>query len=141
MEGNRKAAQTYLNKVLHPLDQGTFAVSSKSTLNEFLDDWLDNAAKQRLSELTYGDYKYALDRYVRPALGLKKLSSIQPLDIQELYTNMREQGLSPRTVQITHNILSSALKQAVKWRVLQHNPAQFVDRPKQVRKEMAALSP
>jgi len=35
----------------------------------------------------------------------------------------------------------AALKQAVKWRMLPQNPAQFVDLPKVFRKEMKALSP
>jgi integrase len=120
---------------------GTFVAPTPKTLDEYLDDWLKNAAKQKGSERTYGDYVYNLKQYVRPKLGLRKLSSISPLHLQELYTELRERKVSPRTVHIVHNILNSAFKQAVKWRVLQHNPAQYVDKPKQVRKEMASLSP
>ena len=38
-----------------------------------------------------------------------------------------------------HNVLSSALKQAVKWRLVTQNPAAFVDLPRQQRKEMHTL--
>jgi integrase len=141
INGNKKDAQNYLNRTLTEMSQGSFVAPTPKTLNEYLDDWLKNAASQKLSERTYGDYVYNLKQYVRAKLGLKKLSSISPLDLQELYTELRARKLSPRTVQIVHNILNSAFKQAVKWRVLQQNPAQYVDRPKQVRKEMAALSP
>ena len=49
-------------------------------------------------------------------------------------------GLEPRTVINTHRVLSGALKQAVKWRMLTQNVCQYVDLPKQQKKEMQALS-
>ena len=54
---------------------------------------------------------------------------------------MRESGLGPRTIQIVHNILNRAFNQAVKWRVMVSNPAQFADKPKQERREMQSLAP
>lgn len=37
-------------------------------------------------------------------------------------------------------ILASALKQAVKWQILHHNPASMIDLPKSQRKEISVLS-
>lgn len=54
---------------------------------------------------------------------------------------MLERGLTARTIRYTHTILSSALKQAVYWQMLNRNPAESVLLPKQERKEMYALSP
>lgn len=50
-------------------------------------------------------------------------------------------GLSSRTVRYTHAVLSSAFKQAVKWRMLPHNPAELAELPRHERREMQALSP
>jgi integrase len=138
--GTQTEAERYRRKLLHEQDTGAFVAPSPMTIDEYLNQWLENAAKQRWSEGTFDRYTYLLNQYVRPAVGMKKLSKLQPLDIQSLYTQMHEKGLSPRTIQIAHNILNSALKQAVKWRMLSINPAQNVDKPKQVRKEMQALS-
>ena len=52
-----------------------------------------------------------------------------------------EKELSARTVRMTHAVLSSAMKQAVRWHMLQRNPCEFVDLPRMARKEMQALSP
>ena len=82
-----------------------------------------------------------MERYVRPILGLRQLATIKPLDLQKLYSAMLEQGLTPRTVRYTHTILSSALKQAIRWQMLNTNPADSVSVPQQQRKEMAALTP
>jgi integrase len=53
---------------------------------------------------------------------------------------MQERELSARTVRGVHVVLSSALKQAVRWRMLLLNPAQSVELPKRTRREMKALS-
>jgi integrase len=63
------------------------------------------------------------------------------MEIQDLYTGMLEAGLSARTVRYTHAVLSSALKQAVKWRMLSQNPASYVDLPRLKKTEMKAFSP
>jgi integrase len=111
------------------------------TLDVYLDKWLSSAARPRLREQTFNGYSELLVRYVRPALGSKKLSDVRPLDIQTLYTKMQEQGLSARSVRYTHAVLSSALKQAVKWLMLAQNPASLVELPRATRKEMKSLSP
>jgi integrase len=62
--------------------------------------------------------------------------------IQKVYGDMLgEKELSPRTVRMTHAVLSSAMKQAVRWHILPRNPCEFVDLPRMARKEMQALSP
>ncbi len=49
--------------------------------------------------------------------------------------------MSARTVRGTHVVLSSALKQAVRWHMLTTNPAQNVELPKRTRREMKTLLP
>ena len=80
-------------------------------------------------------------RYVREPLGAIKLADLRPIDIQRVYQSMQVRDLSPRVVRYTHAVLSSALKQAVKWDMLHRNPASAVDLPRMVRKEMKAMSP
>jgi len=140
---NKSHARELVKDLLRKVDEsdGAFIEGEKLSLNDYLDKWLQAAAKPRLAERTFLDYKDLLIRYVRPALGNKKLSKVQPLDIQRLYSEMQERGLSPRVVRYTHAVLSSSLKQAVKWGLLMRNPASMVDLPKQSRKEMQALSP
>ena len=140
IRGNRKDAQKYLNGVLREIDLGTFIEPSTMTLDEYLDQWLVTA-KMRVREETYFGYEASLRRYVRPALGSKKIGELNPLELQALYTEMLGKGLSARTVRYTHTILSSALKQAVKWGLLVRNPASLVELPRQSRKEMLCLSP
>jgi len=138
--GTKRDAQKHLTSVLGDLDRGTFIEPSKETLNSYLDRWLENSAAPRVRARTLRDYRSLLERYVRPVLGQRILASITPLDVQSVYTGMLESGLSPRTIRYTHAVLSSALKQAVRWQLLPKNAAEYVDLPRQKRTEMHAMS-
>ena len=62
-------AQAHLNKMLGERDPDHNLDSSKRTLNEFLDRWLESCAKPRLRAKSLRDYEGLLRRYVRPTLG------------------------------------------------------------------------
>lgn len=140
IKGKKRDAETYLSKTATSISTGTFVEPSALSVGEYLDRWLHTVARHRVRERTFVDYSELIDRYVRPSLGEKRLSDLRPLHIQSLYTELQERGLS-RTARYTHAVLSSALKQAVKWLMLAQNPASLVDVPKAVRREMQALSP
>lgn len=140
VHGTTKGAQRALHKLLVKADAGELAKANPQMLSEYLEHWLQAAAKPRLRERTYNQYEETLERYVTPVLGSGKLEKITPLQIQGLYGQMLDRGLSPRTVRLTHAILRNALQQAVKWRILRTNPADAVDLPKQQEKEMKVLS-
>ena len=52
----------------------------------------------------------------------------------------KEGGLSKRTVQYHHRVLSKALKHAVKWRVIDNNPAEVIQAPSPDTPEIKALN-
>ena len=141
VHGTRKDAQAYLNQAQRDRDLGMFFEPSRMSLDQYLDKWIETAAKPKLRAKTHRDYEALLKRYVRPALGTHSVSKIEPLDIQALYTNMLERGLSARTVRFTHAVLRASLHQAVKWRLIPINPAESVDLPRQAKGEIRVLPP
>lgn len=136
-------ARELVKQLLRDLDDSGDMVieGNQITVNKYFDRWLTAAAKPRLSERTFLDYEDLLRRYIRPAMGNKRLADLRPLDVQALYSDLQERGLSSRTVRYTHAVLSSGLKQAVKWGLIIRNPASMTELPKQTRKEMQSLSP
>lgn len=141
IHGTKRDAQKYLTASLRDKDLGVFVEPANMPLNDYLDKWLETAAKPRVAPPTFNNYEYLLKRYIRPTLGGRKLSDVKPLDVQKIYKAMTDGGLSPRTVRYTHTVLSSALKQAVKWGMLARNPCEAVELPRMVRNEMQAFSP
>jgi integrase len=141
IKGKKKDADIYLSKTVTAISTGTFVEPSPLSVNSYLAKWFETAARPRVTEHTFEDYKRLIDRYVKPSpLGAVRLSDLRPLAIQQLYADMQARGLSARTVRYLHAILNSAFKQAVRWGMLSRNPFQLAELPKQTRKEMSALS-
>jgi integrase len=163
-----REAKDFLTKTRQDRSEGRVVRESKLTLNQFLDRWLASV-KQSVRPQTAESYAFVLDRYVRPGLGGQRLEQVTPLAIQghfqalaeQVFTRRvhapkpanpheaaekdapayvtREYTLSARSVRYAHSVFSTALKQAVRWRILTFNPAADVDKVRQPRREMQAL--
>src|SRR5260370_33448049 len=140
IHGGLRVAQVHLNKMLGERDRGRNLNSSKQTLNQSLDRWLEVCAKPRLRAKSLQDYEGLLRRYVRPQLGIKGLPTVSAFDIQMLYRELLDRSLSARSTRYTHAVLRSALKQAVRWNLILANPADLVDLPRQNRPCVGVLS-
>ena len=141
VKGKKKDAQDYLSKTLTAITTNTFVEPSLLTFGEYLDKWLEAAARPRVSRRTADGYAALLKRYIREPLGHKRLDKLQALEIQSVYGEMQKRGLSARVVRHTHSALHNALAQAVKWGMLFRNPASLVELPKVPHKERRVLSP
>lgn len=141
IHGTKRDADRYLVATRREMDLGVFVEPAAMPVNEYLDRWLRDAARPRVSRRTADGYAGLLERYIRLALGHKQLDKVQPLDIQKVYGEMQARGLSARVVRHTHSALHNALKQAVKWGLLSRNPSDLVELPKVPHKERRVLSP
>ncbi len=140
IRGSFREAQNYLNTKLQERHIGRLPRAAAISLNQYLDQWLATSAKPRLRPKTYIDYHTMLRLYIRPALGTKPLGAINQFDIQSVYAQMLEKGLSPRTVGYANAVLQSAFRQAVRWKMLADDPCVGVDLPPLKPREMDALS-
>src|SRR3712207_3778489 len=73
-------------------------------------------------------------------IGRRKLARLTALDVQGLYRDRLDSGLSPSTVNKIHTVLHKALSQAVRWDLIPRNPTDAVKAPRPVTKEMHPLS-
>ena len=101
------------------------------TLDQWLSYWMEEVVKPNRAETTVYGYNKIIDNHISPALGDITLQKLTPQDIQKYYTMlMREKGLSPNTVRRHHDLLSSALRMAVKQDVLSRCPTDRVEPPR-----------
>ena len=140
IRGSFREAQTYLTTKLQERDIGRLPRAAAISLNQYLDQWLTTAAKPRLRPKSYTDYEALLRLYIRPVFGAKPLGAITQFEIQKVYAQMLERGLSPRTIEYTNAVLQSAFRQAVRWKMLLEDPCVGVDLPRMKRREMEAFS-
>jgi integrase len=145
VKGSLKDAKKRLTEKLSEKDAGKLIKSSRITLNEYLDKWLETAVSGRVRPNSLHHYKMRMKFQVRPHLGNYRLEAITPMHVQNLMTKLLQQDMASTTVKKVHAILSSALKQAVKWRILQFNPAEGVEVAREAKDEakrhMRTLTP
>jgi integrase len=77
-----------------------------------------------------------VNKNIVPLLGQAKVSKLSAIQITQAYTKALESGrrdgkggLSPRTVNHMHRILTQALDDASRWRLLVRNPAKGIKPP------------
>jgi len=115
-------------------------IGSKATLGALLDDWLEVIDRGDLAQNTVESYRTRVEVQIRPELGDIRLDKLTVRDIDRFYNRLSETS-SPRTIQLTHTVLRSALQQAMDWGWLPTNPAERARRPKLRRMEKTALTP
>ncbi len=141
IHGTKKEAQKYLTAKTREKDLGVFVEPALMPLNEFLNRWLEEIAVNKLRARTFENYESLLNCHVRKILGAKRLSDIQAYEVQKLYNDMKKAKYSPKTIRHVHNVLSSAFKQAVRWKMLMQNPCEFSELPRMEKVEMMYFTP
>ena len=140
IHGTKRDAQSALRKVQQQLESGIVVGSKRLTLDAYLDRWLEDAAPKKRRANTVHDYREKLKRYVRPYVGAQRLDRLTPLDVQAMVAELERKRLSPQTIRYAHAVLSAALGQAVRWRMIASNPARDVELPKRRAREMRFLT-
>jgi integrase len=120
---------------------GLPVVVGRQTVAQFLQDWLENSVKPSVRPLTHEQYRQHVKLYLAPLLGHHRLSKLAPQHVRAFLKRKLEDGLSPRTVQLSLVILRRSLGQAVKDGLTGRNVAKLVDGPRVRHFEGQTLSP
>ena len=127
----RKAAVEFARKFEEKILNGESVSAGKTTLKEFVDRWIEEYAQQNLQPGTIEDYKDELNSKLLPVLGHMKLSEIKPVILNSMFVAMtkdgarkdgRRGGYSKKTIKKSQDVLSSVLRTAVDWEILERNP-------------------
>jgi integrase len=143
----RKAdAEEWLAGQLQLQREGRPVVPGKVTVGDLLDDWLASC-QPRVSPNTWEEYERHARLRLRPHLGHHRVTELRPGHIAvmlnelrhpeaNLHRGMKGRRLSETTLQHVHDTLNAALAYGVRQRMLAHNPAGDVDRPRRTDTEM-----
>jgi integrase len=99
-------------------------------LGDFLAEWLEQSVKPRLRPLTYRCYGNCVRNHIKPALGQVRIDQLGPRDLQMLMDLKLSEGLSAKSVIHIHQVVRSALNQAMRWGLLARNVATLVVPPR-----------
>lgn len=127
-----------LEKIRQQFTEGTL-VDTQLTLKAYLDQWLAEK-KRQVKPRTHDSYRYTIDKYLLPRLGRVKLAKLTPLRAQAALSAIADDA-GARTSNLARAVLFSAMKQAVRWRILPHNPIEGVMRIKEEKRDMVIWTP
>ena len=113
-----------LNAALDARQKGLPPTDDRITLERHLMKWLADVVKPSVRASTYDSYESVVRVHLVPALGKRRLTSIQPEDVQKFLSDSAAQGKwSTRTVNYWRRVLSMALGQATAWGRVNRNVA------------------
>lgn len=141
----KREAQIEVAELVSSIDKGTYLEPTKVTVVEFLTKWLKHI-KSTVSPRTFERYGEIVTKYLAPALGDVRLRKLQAIAISAAYEKIRTSrtkgtgDLSNRTILHCHRVLSGALRQGVRWRLIPHNPASDVKPPRVERRKIRTHS-
>lgn len=128
--GTLGEARKELRKLVRAVDTGEHVDPAKSTLGQWIADWLAAGApgrrKKRVGERTLERYGQLLNTHVVPALGAKHLQKLQSTDIDRLYTGL-EGKIAPRTRHHVHVVFGACLATAHRKKLIAANPMMHVE--------------
>ena len=107
------------------------APTQELDLSHWLEYWMDSIVRPNRAETTVYAYQKIIDNHIDPALGTVPLKRLTPKMVQEYYTEtQRANGLSSNTMRRHHDLLSSALRSAVRQDVIPASPMERVEPPR-----------
>ena len=133
-------ADQALNEMLYEQRQGTLITEKDQTVKQHIERWLA-VHKTKIRYSTYLTYRSAVDKHILPAFGHLTLRKLTTQDLDLFYARKVEEGLSSSRVSALHTVISMALQQAVRWRLIARNVAEDVSLPRDSRpRERQALT-
>ena len=134
-----KAVQDFAMEFEAKVRNGILLSGRKITLQEYAARWIDEYAKLNLQPGTVAKYQEELDNKILPSLGHYKLSELKPHIVNAFFVSLskdgarkdgRPGGYSKGSIMKTRNVLSSILRTAVQWEIIDSNPCDKVQMQK-----------
>ena len=128
-----------VRKKLQERDEGIVHDSEGLTVEKYMDRWLESI-RGNVRPGTYKPYEAIVRLHIKPTLGSVKLDKLNAMQLEKLYRQKLDSGLSARRVRYIHVTIRKALKDAVRLQLLSRNVADAAIPPRQSKSEIEPLT-
>lgn len=127
----QKAVEEFARQFEEQVKNGVALDGRKITLKDFTERWVNEYASQKLQPGTVEKYQAELNDKILPVMGHLKLSELRPATLNAAFVAMTKDGArrdgksggySRATIKKTQDVLSSVLRTAVEWEIIEKNP-------------------
>ncbi len=128
--GGEKAANRALRQLIAEVEneRESGPPPDDPTLAQHLEQWLARRPDDRTA-------RSLATLHITPHLGHHRLSQLKLRHVDQWIHELERGDLSAASIQRTHTVLQSALQQAVRWELIDRNPASNADLPAAARPE------
>ena len=136
VHGTKAEAQKRLREILADMDRG-IAPPERILLRDWLQRWhTERTVSNRWTQATIERYECIIRRHLVPNLGHVPLAELRPAQVREVEANLVGDGLSPRTVELVHTVLSGDYRDALQMEMVFRSPVSLVSPPAAKRSEI-----
>ena len=130
---------------------GNFVIPNCTTVSELMKEYVSLYGKTKWSPSVYSSNTGLINHYIEPYLGKLKLAEVTSHTLERYYQKLlttpavpmicvkkysnETRTITTATVRKIHNVLRSAFTQAMKWDLIEKNPAAYATVPKHEAKE------
>ena len=137
----RNVVAAKITTALKELQDGKYIDSSVSpTIKTWMNHWLWTYKKNSLKQTTFEQYETLLRIHLYPVMGDVKIIDLKSEQLQQLYNEMKEKGLSAKTIHTLNTVLHAGINNAIWEDLLYKNVTEHIVIPKDDYKEMRVLS-
>ena len=112
------------------MNKGRYVDPKKTTLADWLDEWLEVYKSKNLRNGTFHLYYRCIETRIKPFFGKITLYELKPIMIQKFVNHLFDKRYSQTYLKGICIVLHQALEQAVKDDLISKNPAALVKMPK-----------
>ena len=145
-------AKVRQKEIEYKAETGALVIAPCKTFEDLLKEYVALYGKNKWAMSTYSRNRTLIEHYIVPFLGQMKLTDISPRVIEAFYQKLlkthlaentknkkkkipEDEYVSTGTIREIHKILRSCFGQAVKWELMEKNPAALATVPKHEKKE------
>ena len=128
-----------LRKLLEDRDKGIAFDSEGLTVERYMNRWLESI-HDKVAPGTFKPYEAITRLHIKTTVGSTKLDRLNAMQLEKLYRQKLDAGLSARRVRYTHVTNRKALKDAVRLQLLPRNVADAAIPPRPVNTEIEPLT-
>ena len=129
VRGKKADAERRLREILTELDRGITPPQRRYKLAEWLDKWMKDVIIPNRRQKTVDRYQGDIRKHIVPHLGHVEIAKLTPSHVQELESKLLRDGKKSKGVQMVHNILSGAMKHALRMELIARDPVAAVTPP------------
>ena len=102
----------------------------RRTVTEWLRYWLEEVDPKNVKETTLAMHEMHVEKNIIPEIGHVSLQKLGVVHVRTMIEHWEKRDMGTRSIQIARNVLSAALRDAMKREYIYRNVARLVDVPK-----------